>query len=70
MSIDFNAIYADTVAALAASGLNVSSLTKGDETLTYRGSEDLIALLNYLKSQGGAQTAQIKTVARNVRTTI
>ena len=66
---DYNAIYEEMMATLTASGLDVSSLTKGDESVQYRSASDLISLLEWLKSQDASGTAAVRTVAKNVRPT-
>ena len=67
---DFETLYDTLIETLKAQGLNTAGLTRGDKSVQYRSAQDLIDLLNYLNSQKSADTASVRTVARNVRPTI
>ena len=67
---DFDTLYDTLIATLKAQGLNTAGLTRGDKSVQYRSADDLIALLNFLNSEKSAGTASVRTVARNVRSTL
>jgi len=69
---NYETMYNDLVAALSASGMDVSSLTKGDETTIYRSADDVIKLANWLKEQQATAsgTTVLRTVAYPIRDTV
>ena len=69
---NYETMYNDLVAALSASGMDVSSLTKGDETTVYRSADDLIKLADWLKERQNAASGNtvLRTVAYPIRDTV
>jgi len=69
---DYETMYNDLVAALEATGMDVSSLTKGDETTVYRSADDIIKLADWLKTQQNTASGStvLRTVAYPIRDTV
>ena len=64
---NYETLYNDLLTTLQSNGLDISQLSKGDESVQYRSAQDLINLLSWLKTQGASATASTRTIARNAR---
>ena len=67
---NYEEMYNDLLETLAANGLDVAELQKGDERTVYRTAADLTALLDYLNAKNASATAAVKTKAYRIRDTI